>query len=271
MAITLGPLVLSLPRLLLLLGLIAGLLAAHFLRKRDGVEREALLWLAALAGFVVARLVYVLLHLSHYANHPLETLYIWQGGFEPISGSLAALITANLLARRRRFAPWKVVVPVLVGIVVWGALSWTALSLQRASERPLPEIALQTVAGEPVLLSDYRGQPLVVNVWATWCPPCRREMPVLAEAANKYRGVAFLFINQGEAREDVQAWLASQDLDLKHVLLDVFSRSSQELGARGLPTTLFFDAEGRLVDTHVGEITTPRLTDKLAGLKASHE
>lgn len=269
MAITLGPLVLSLPRLLLLLGVIAGLVTAHFLRKRDGVEREGLLWLAMLAGFVVARLTYVGMHFEHFASHPLDTLYIWQGGFEPVSGSLAALITANLLAQQRRLAPWKLVVPVLAGLLVWGFSSWILLALQTAHERTLPDMALQTLAGEPVLLADYRGEPLVVNVWATWCPPCRREMPALEDAANKNPGTTFLFINQGEAREDVQIWLARQDLELEHVLLDVFSRSGRELGARGLPTTLFFDAEGRLIDTQVGEISAPRLEDKLKRLRDS--
>lgn len=266
MAITLGPLVISLPRLLLLLGVIAGLVTAHFLRKRDGVEREGLLWLAMLAGFVVARLVYVGLHFAHYAKHPLETLYIWQGGFEPFSGAAATLLAAFLLARRKKLAPNKLLAPVLAGLLVWGVSSWMLHALQAAHERTLPDLALQTLAGEPMLLSDYRGEPIVLNVWATWCPPCRREMPVLEDAANKNPGVTFLFINQGEARADVQAWLASQELDLEHVLLDVFSRSGTELGARGLPTTLFFDAEGRLVDTHVGEISTPRLTDKLQRL-----
>lgn len=267
MAITLGPLVLSLPRLLLLLGVVAGLVTAHILRKRDGVEREGFLWLTMLAGFVVARLAYVGMHFGHFASHPLKTLYIWQGGFEPFSGAAATLLTAFLLARRRKLAPGKLLAPVVAGLLVWGVTSWITFALQTAHERTLPDMAVQTLAGEPVLLSKYQGTPLVVNIWATWCPPCRREMPVLAEAANKNPGVTFLFINQGEAREDVARWLASQDLELEHVLLDVFSRSGTELGARGLPTTLFFGAEGRLVDTHVGEISAPRLGDKLRRLR----
>lgn len=269
MAFTLGPLVISLPRLFLLAGIVTGLLMVYRRQRGDGLHREGLLWLALLAGFVTARLVYVALHFAHFAANPLEILRVWQGGFEPFSGAAATLLAAFGLARWRKLALQPMLAPVLAGLLVWGTSAWMVSALQASQQRPLPELALQTLDGAPAMLTDFRGRPVAVNVWATWCPPCRREMPVLARGAAENPEVHFVFLNQGENRETVQAFLAQQDLDLSNVLLDVFSRSGRELGARGLPTTLFFDAKGNLVTTHTGELSAPRLADQLRKIAAS--
>ena len=66
-------------------------------------------------------------------------------------------------------------------------------------EKPaIPAIALVTASAQTVDLRSYQGQPLVINLWATWCPPCRREMPVLAQAQKEHPDIRFLWINQGE-------------------------------------------------------------------------
>src|SRR5690606_6628168 len=95
--------------------------------------------------------------------------------------------------------------------------------------------------------------------WATWCPPCRREMPVLAAAQQRETGVEFIFANQGEPMEAVQTYLASEALELRNVLLDPRMQLSQHMGTQGMPTTLFFDATGTLVHTHMGELSTATL------------
>src|SRR5690554_5842175 len=128
---------------------------------------------------------------------------------------------------------------------------------------PLPDLQLVGFDERPVSLSSYKGQPIVLNLWATWCPPCRREMPVLEQAQSDYPEVAFVLVNQGESAGEVGDFLTAQGLELEHVLLDPFSRAMHEVGSRGLPTTLFFDAEGRLVDSHMGELTMPSLRNTL--------
>jgi len=121
--------------------------------------------------------------------------------------------------------------------------------------------------GTPIDLSALRGQQVVINFWATWCPPCRREMPVLAEAQRLYPQVTFVFANQGEGAGEVHTFLASQTLQLDNVLLDSGGRLGQLVGSRALPTTLFYDAEGRQVGSHLGELSSASLARALETLK----
>lgn len=263
MALTLGPLVISLPRLFLLLGVLTAWLLAWRTERREGVYTEGLLWLTLVIGLVAARAGYVAMHLDYFGANPLDIFKVWQGGFLPAAGAIAALLAAIAIARWRKLDLKLLLLPVIAALVVWGGLSFIAEALERGRHQSVPELAVQNLQGEPVSLADFQGQPLVVNVWATWCPPCRREMPALAAAAENNPDVAFVFLNQGEGRETVSGFLSQQKLSLSNVLLDIFSRSAEALGTRGLPTTLFFNAEGQLVDTHVGEITTPQLQDRL--------
>lgn len=107
---------------------------------------------------------------------------------------------------------------------------------------------------------------MVVNLWATWCAPCRREMPVLQQAQAARPEVHFVFLNQGESAERVLAFLGSQQLPLRNVLLDAHGQAGAQLGHRALPTTLFYDASGRLVDTRVGELSHATLAQRLEAM-----
>ena len=115
------------------------------------------------------------------------------------------------------------------------------------------------------------GQPLVVNLWASWCPPCRREMPVLAAAQQRTSGVRFVFANQGEDAAAVLRYLAAsnKELQLSNVVFDPTAALGRAVGSKALPTTLFYDATGRLVDTHLGELSAASLASKLQPLRAS--
>ena len=104
---------------------------------------------------------------------------------------------------------------------------------------------------------------MVVNLWASWCPPCRREMPVLAAAQQSDPEARFVFVNQGEDGTTAGNFLRSARLDLHYVLLDPSAGFGREVGSTALPTTLFYDASGRLVDTHLGELSVGALAKKL--------
>lgn len=128
----------------------------------------------------------------------------------------------------------------------------------------LPDLRLMTLEERPARLSSYIGVPVVLNLWATWCPPCRREMPVLEEAQTAFPDISFVLVNQGESAQQAKAFLESEGLNLKDVLLDPSSGAMREMRTGGLPTTFFFDAKGRMVDLHLGEITMADLKDKIS-------
>lgn len=218
---------------------------------------------AALAGLLSARAGFVIAWWPDYAAAPRALLAIGDGGYLWWVGLPAALAfawwrSADCPALRR---------PLLAGLAT-GMLAWLALNaaldLRRQSAPPLPQTTLTTLDGAPTTLQAHAGRPVVLNLWATWCPPCVREMPVFAEAQRRYPQLAFVLVNQGENRTLVEAFLNDRGLALAHVLLDPHSRSLQDTGARALPTTLFFDADGRLVHSHLGELTRASLASTLA-------
>lgn len=99
----------------------------------------------------------------------------------------------------------------------------------------------------------------MINLWATWCPPCRREMPVLERAQHQRPDVTFLFVNQAESMQSVSTFLATQGLTLDNVLFDASGRLGQAVGSMALPTTLFYRADGRLINSHLGELSQASL------------
>ena len=138
-----------------------------------------------------------------------------------------------------------------------------ALAVERVPDLVVTDLA----TGQPVPLPAVApGRPMVLNLWATWCPPCRREMPALARAQAAFPGVHFVFANQGESLAEVQPYLTQAGLPLKNVLLDGGSQLSAALTARALPTTAFYDAQGRLVEVHMGELTSAAIARQLQAM-----
>ena len=96
---------------------------------------------------------------------------------------------------------------------------------------------------------------------------------MLQKAQSERNDVNFVFLNQGEPSELVQEFLSFKELLLKYVLIDAHSKASAEFGTRALPTTLLFDAQGNLVDSHLGEISHGKLEEMYEdlGVKGSRE
>lgn len=225
-----------------------------------------------LAALLVARLVFVLTWLDSYRDAPWTLLDIRDGGFTPWAGVAAALLVALWQGARQATLRKPLILGLMAGVLAWSAMQGGLRLMASAENTSRPTVRLTTLTGETVDLATLSaGQPLVVNLWASWCPPCRREMPVLAAAQQRETGVRFVFANQGEDAAPVLRYLAGNSLKLSNVVFDPAAALGSAVGSKALPTTLFYDATGRLVDTHLGELSAASLASKLQRLRTRTE
>jgi thiol-disulfide isomerase/thioredoxin len=115
--------------------------------------------------------------------------------------------------------------------------------------KPMPETGFDGPDGAPLTLAAFKGKPVLLNLWATWCGPCVAEMPTLEALAKREAGrVQVIAVSQDmKGREAVEAWWRQQDLKMLKPYLDARADMSFAMGGGTLPTTLMFDAEGREV------------------------
>lgn len=129
-----------------------------------------------------------------------------------------------------------------------------------------PDFTLTAINGETITLSALRGRPVVLNFWATWCPPCRVEMPFFQRASANYNGRAIVLgISDGETADVVTRFAAQNGLSYP-LLPDSDSQVSRQYATRALPTTFFIDADGMITEVHSGIINQAVLEDKIERL-----
>lgn len=268
LAVSIGPFALATVWVILLVCGAVAAVVGYLVGRRQKVSIGGTLADMLFAAVVAARIAFVVEWLAIYRNTPWTMLDIRDGGFTPWAGVLAAISVALWQGWRRTTLRG----PLTAGLLA-GTLMWTILpAILRMGTGPalsdLETVSLRSLQGTQQSLSSLaHGKPLVVNLWATWCPPCRREMPELAAAQQQVHGVTFVFVNQGENPVTVQKYLAASRLVLANVVLDSGKKLGEQMGSTALPTTLFFDASGRLVDTHIGALSSASLASKLARIE----
>ncbi|MCU5785082.1 TlpA disulfide reductase family protein [Alloalcanivorax marinus] len=257
-AFHLGPLALPLAVLPWLAGVIVAWVLTAWRRRRKRPDAEPVLSWMLFSGLIGARLAFVLRYLDQYTG-PLAMLDVRDGGFwwpGAVLGALAGLALAHWRGHRKALAEAG---RVGTAGAVAALLTGLALAPLRAGDAPLPEATLYDLGGAPVALADAVGGGLkLINLWASWCPPCRREMPVLQQGQTDYPAVRFLYANQGEDAGTVRQYLSTEGLRLERVLLDPHRDLGRALGG-GLPTTLLVDARGRVVNSHLGPLSAASL------------
>lgn len=133
----------------------------------------------------------------------------------------------------------------IIIIALMLAVSYTAFAASQA-----PDFTAYDAQGNAVKLSDYKGKPIVLNFWASWCPPCKAEMPHFAEAVKQHQDVAFLFVNMTDGfRETVNsaaAYLKSNKYDFTS-LFDTKQEAAVAYSVTSLPTTYFINSSGELI------------------------
>ncbi len=264
LTMTLGPLALPINLLVPVMALLVAAGLGGLIGRRHKTGIVGTLTDMLLAAVLAGRIVFVSLWFDSYRSAPWGMLDIRDGGFTPWAGLAAALSVAVWQGWRRVDLRKPLLLGLGAGALVWGSALGALRLLENTAHPGIPAVALTTLADAPATLPALAGgKPMVVNLWATWCPPCRREMPVLAAAQHREAGVSFVFVNQGEGAAAVAHYLAAGQLDLANVLLDPGTRLGREVGSLALPTTLFYDAAGRLVDTHLGPLSAATLAEKL--------
>ena len=147
---------------------------------------------------------------------------------------------------------------VLAGMHVSADTGESALGYQFSPVTPLlaaPDFTLEDMDGESYKLQDYRGKVVLINFWATWCPPCRKEMPALEALYRKLGGDSFavLAVNQWEDPDHVFAYTGELNVfPTFPILFDPESKISAAYGVKGLPTSFLIDTKGRLAYRAVG-------------------
>jgi len=266
LSINIGPLALPVGLVVLLAAGVVAASVGHWVGRRTQTGIVNTLSDMLIAAVLAARIGFVVAWFDLYRATPWSMLDIRDGGFMLWPGVVAALLVALWQGWRRPALRKPLAAGLAAGTLVWGGFF---AATRPAEQTPLPTTALTTLAGEPTSLAKLAGgKPLVVNLWASWCPPCRREMPVLAAAQQRETGVSFVFVNQGEDAATAQRYLNTGQFHLANVLLDPTTALGREVGSRALPTTLFYDAAGRRVDTHLGELSAASLASKLQTLRA---
>lgn len=254
LSVSLGPLALSISTVVLLVALGLAMLVARRCSRSEirAATDSTLFWLFALA-VVAARLAFVALYWAQYRLAPWQALDLRDGGFVPWAGIAMAGLAALAFGWRTPARRWALGWGITAGLAVWLA-GGLALGWQQARSS-LPHQSLVDSDNATVTLSRYQGQPLVVNLWATWCPPCRREMPVLVAAQRARPGVRFVYVNQGETPAMAATFLGTTGVHPADVLYDTSGSLARAVGAMAYPTTLFYGPDGQLKGSHLGELS----------------
>jgi thiol-disulfide isomerase/thioredoxin len=134
-----------------------------------------------------------------------------------------------------------------------------SVSNSQSSRQAAPDFTVKDANGNDVKLSDFKGKPVVLNFWASWCPPCRSEMPDYNTIYQKYsdKGVVFLMVNMTDGQRetiDIAKKFVKDNNYKFSVYFDVNSDAANNYGISSIPDSLFIDKNGNIVNSYVGAI-----------------
>lgn len=272
-SLSLGGIVLPVAPLLLLLSVT---LAAWMARNAQVANW---VWNALWIGVITARLGYVLWHNEAFFNvhHTIvpirwmDIIDIRDGGWLTPLGWIGAGIYMAWHGWRNPTLRRAITYAALTGFGVW-LVGQGILRGMEGDKVVAPAITLQAFQTQQTqtLPQIVAGKPTVVNIWATWCPPCRAEMPTLVQAQQNQSDVQIILVNQGESDAVIAAYLQRSGLDkqnIRNIWRDSNAALAPALGAAGLPTTVFFNAQGERVDAHTGVLSAAVLQVQMQRLR----
>lgn len=156
-------------------------------------------------------------------------------------------------------------------LALLGLLGWGLIKVQAGprSKGTAPDFTLTTFGGDSITLSHLRGQVVVINFWASWCPPCREEAPYLESTWRAYqdRGVVFIGVDYVDTAREALAYIDEFDITYPNGP-DLGTRISQAFRIQGVPETYFVAKDGTLRGVKIGPLTPPELEERLDSLLA---
>lgn len=168
-------------------------------------------------------------------------------------------------------------VAIILGLGAMGVINLEGANLFGGSESisgikvdtVAPEFQLESLSGEMISLSDFRGQIVVLNFWATWCGPCIKEMPMLQEYQEIFPEIVVLGVDLEESRAIVEPFIAEMGVISYTILLDPQVITGELYQIFTLPTTFFIDANGIIKFRHIGYMSEDQFSVYLQNLGVS--
>lgn len=241
-----------------------------WLERKYGLQKSSFSTIAVLVGLFVGRAAFVLTHLEFYAEEPLTVFNILDRDLSMIAAIIGALAVASFYYQFRQ-APKPLSIKRIMLIVSVAAVYIGSASLyntvRQESYLNTDEVTVETIeSGETSTLFNST-RPRVINYWATWCPPCIREMPRLIKAANRYGDtVDFIFVNQLQEPHQIREFEKRHNLRIPNLIINDGSNAELNQFGKGLPTTLFLNSDNKIIYKHMGEISNATLNAKINDL-----
>ena len=205
-------------------------------------------------ALVISRMVFVVQFRDQYfaAETPAFAMVdIRDRGFEPVAFlAVMALGLGHMLLREG--AVRKPLIIMVTIALIWVGTGFSVFKYTHNTPEVWPQFSFNDLMGKSLPLRSDLANITVVNLWATWCPTCRAEMPVFEQAQQAYPHVRFVMLNQGESRADVLRFIENKGYQFDNLWLDPQSKMGQWFGQEALPVTLVFDRRGTLISGHMG-------------------
>lgn len=266
--VNLGPLSFSAALFTGILAYLVLILGSWVADRKLNTELESIVWKTTLIAVLMGRAAFIIPYFDTYMRKPLSMLDLRDGGFSLMAACSAAAVAIAWFVWRKPVSRKPLIIATAISLSVVG-MTYATLNLTRSPKPTINDVMMTTLDGQSVPISEFHGKPTVINLWASWCPPCRREMPALQDGQQSSPDIHFVFANQGEAAAVVDTYLNQEGLSLDNVLLDQHGSLADDIKSRGLPTTLFLDAQGQLIDIRLGELSSATLQDRLDALRSN--
>lgn len=160
-------------------------------------------------------------------------------------------------------------IPVLGVAALLGLLGWGLVKNAKGqvSSGLAPDFTLKGFDGRTATLSQLKGQVVIINFWASWCPPCREEAAYLEQTWRKYkdRGVVFIGVDYADTDKEALAYIKEFDITYLNGP-DVGTKISQAYNIKGVPETFYIDKSGRVQGLNIGPLKSPELDNKIEEL-----